>query len=110
MAAADVRDVIPGVSVPTLVIHWEHDLVSVEQGRYLADHIPRAEYVELGGSEHLPGDADGVLTLVEDFGACRGALRTGSPARGSRSAAGWESLTHAERRVVTLAAEGLPTL
>jgi pimeloyl-ACP methyl ester carboxylesterase len=75
MAAADVRDVIPGVSVPTLVIHWEHDLVSVEQGRYLADHIPRAEYVELGGSEHLPGlgDADGVLTR-----AARGPPRDGS--------------------------------
>jgi DNA-binding CsgD family transcriptional regulator len=53
-----------------------------------------------------------VLRLVEDFaarfGARRAALRTGSPARGPRSAAGWESLTEAERRVVTLAAEGLP--
>jgi pimeloyl-ACP methyl ester carboxylesterase/DNA-binding CsgD family transcriptional regulator len=111
---ADVRDVLPHVSVPTLVIHRQGDLVSVEQGRYLADHIPGAEYVELGGSDHLPwlGDSDTVLTLIEDFaarfGARRAAVRTGSPARASRSAAGWESLTQAERRVATLAAEGLP--
>ena len=36
----DVRDVLPAVRVPALVLHRQADLVSVENGRFLATHIP----------------------------------------------------------------------
>jgi class 3 adenylate cyclase len=53
--AIDVRDVLAVVSAPTLVVHQRADpWVRVEHGRYLAQHIPGAAYVELDGDEHLP--------------------------------------------------------
>ncbi|MCA1606351.1 MAG: adenylate/guanylate cyclase domain-containing protein, partial [Actinobacteria bacterium] len=66
----DVRDVLPTVNVPTLVIHRVDDaLISVGNGRYLADHIPEAKYVELPGQDHLWfwGDADEILRDVRGF-------------------------------------------
>jgi class 3 adenylate cyclase len=54
-ASIDVRRVLGVVSAPTLVIHQRADpWVRVEHGRYLAEHIPGAAYVELDGGEHLP--------------------------------------------------------
>lgn len=109
----DVRHVLPRVSVPTLVIHRRDDLILVEQGRYLADHIPGAVYVELEGSNHLPwvGDSDIVLAHLERFMASLGAGHVPVPAgpqvRTIKTTAGWESLTEAERRVAMLVAEGL---
>jgi len=56
--AIDVRDVLPVVSAPALVVHQRGDpWVRVEHGRYLAQHIPGAAYVELDGDEHLPSAA-----------------------------------------------------
>jgi class 3 adenylate cyclase len=53
--AIDVRDALPVISVPTLVLHQRADpSARVEHGRYLARHIPGAAYVELDGGEHLP--------------------------------------------------------
>ena len=53
--AIDVREVLPVVSAPTLVVHQRGDpWVRVEHGRYLAEHIPGAAYVELDGDEHIP--------------------------------------------------------
>jgi pimeloyl-ACP methyl ester carboxylesterase len=66
----DVRAILPTIDVPTLVLHRGGDrMVSVEQGRYLAETIPGARYVELEGEDHLPfaGDLDGVLDEVEEF-------------------------------------------
>jgi class 3 adenylate cyclase len=52
--AIDVRDVLPLVSAPTMVVHQRADpWVRIEHGRYLAQHIPGAAYVELDGNEHL---------------------------------------------------------
>jgi pimeloyl-ACP methyl ester carboxylesterase len=49
----DVRDVLAAISVPTLVVHAKGDPVArVEWGRYLADHIPGAQYVELDSALH----------------------------------------------------------
>ena len=51
----DIRDVLPAIRVPTLVVHRAGDrVIPVEAGRYLAEHIPDAKYVELAGSDHLP--------------------------------------------------------
>jgi len=66
----DIRDVLPTIRVPTLVLHRAEDwLVPVECGRYLGDHIAGARYVELPGGGHYPyvGDADAVLAEVEEF-------------------------------------------
>jgi pimeloyl-ACP methyl ester carboxylesterase/class 3 adenylate cyclase len=49
----DVRHVLPTISVPTLVLHVEHDRDwTVDEGRYLAEHIPGAELVFLPGADH----------------------------------------------------------
>ena len=50
----DTRAILPTVRVPTLVIHRTGDpVVDVHQGRYLAEHIPGARYVELPGVDHV---------------------------------------------------------
>jgi len=53
--AIDVRDVLPLVSAPTLVVQQRGDpWTPAEHGRYLAQHIPGAAYVELDGDDHIP--------------------------------------------------------
>jgi pimeloyl-ACP methyl ester carboxylesterase/DNA-binding winged helix-turn-helix (wHTH) protein len=69
-AEIDVRQVLPSVHVPTLVIHRTGDhCLKVEEGRYVAERIPSAKYVELPGEDHLPfvGDQDAILDEVEEF-------------------------------------------
>jgi class 3 adenylate cyclase/pimeloyl-ACP methyl ester carboxylesterase len=66
----DVREVLPRVGVPTLIMHRPRELVwDVRHSRYLADHIPGARYVELDGIDSLPfvGDSDAIIDEVEDF-------------------------------------------
>ncbi|MCV7067042.1 adenylate/guanylate cyclase domain-containing protein [Mycolicibacterium farcinogenes] len=50
----DVRPILPTIAAPTLVIHASGDLVPVQGGRYLADHIPGARMVEVDGTDHVP--------------------------------------------------------
>jgi pimeloyl-ACP methyl ester carboxylesterase len=63
----DVRDILPAIHVPTLILHREHD--GPKSSRYLAEHIPGAEYVVLPGKEHIPylGDQDSVTAAIERF-------------------------------------------
>jgi pimeloyl-ACP methyl ester carboxylesterase len=66
----DIRPVLPTIAVPTLILHRAGDrLINVGNGRYLAEHIPGARYVELEGADHLPwfGDANTVLGEVQEF-------------------------------------------
>ena len=70
LARTDVRQVLPLIRVPTLVLHRKDDsLVTVENGRYLADKIPDAKYVELEGEDHIPflGDWEAVVDEIEVF-------------------------------------------
>jgi pimeloyl-ACP methyl ester carboxylesterase len=66
----DIRDVLPTIQVPTLVLHrtGDHD-VNVAEGRYLASRIPGAEFVELAGADHwiAAGDTDAIADEVEEF-------------------------------------------
>jgi class 3 adenylate cyclase/esterase/lipase len=49
----DVRTLLPGVSVPTLVMHTTRDrVVPVGHGRHMAENIPGAEYAEADGDYH----------------------------------------------------------
>lgn len=69
-SSIDVRDFLPRVSVPTLVMHRRHDLnAKLEEGRYIADRIPDARFVEFDGADHLPfaSDVESVLRCTEDF-------------------------------------------
>jgi len=63
----DIRQVLPTIRVPTLVIHRSGDTVS--DGPYLGEHIPNAKYIELPGVDHLPwvGDAEAILNEIEEF-------------------------------------------
>src|SRR5262245_59012645 len=66
----DVRHVLPTIGVPTLVLHRTGELdINVENGRYLAQHIKGAKYVEFPGIDHNPwvGDANSVLGEIESF-------------------------------------------
>ena len=66
---ADVRDVLGSVQCPTLVLHRSGDLdASVEEGRYIAEHIPSSRFVELPGDDHVPFfDPDQIVDEVEEF-------------------------------------------
>jgi DNA-binding winged helix-turn-helix (wHTH) protein/pimeloyl-ACP methyl ester carboxylesterase len=69
-AEIDVRSVLPTIKVPTLVIHRTGDeCLKVEEGRYVANQIPGAKFVELPGEDHLPfvGDQDSILDEMEEF-------------------------------------------
>jgi class 3 adenylate cyclase len=66
----DVRNVLPTIGVPTLLLYRTHDAdVHVDEGRYVAGRIPGSTFVELPGADHLmwTGDADALLDEVEGF-------------------------------------------
>jgi pimeloyl-ACP methyl ester carboxylesterase len=66
----DVRDVLPSIRVPTLVLHRaDNTFVRVEHGRYLAEHIPDARYVEVPGSDYFAflGNAEVFLEEIGQF-------------------------------------------
>jgi class 3 adenylate cyclase/pimeloyl-ACP methyl ester carboxylesterase len=69
-AETDVRDVLPMVRVPTLVLHRTGDIpLRVENGRYLSEHIAGSRFVELPGQDHFfwVGDSGGLLDEIEEF-------------------------------------------
>jgi pimeloyl-ACP methyl ester carboxylesterase/DNA-binding winged helix-turn-helix (wHTH) protein len=69
-AEIDVRNVLPSIRVPSLVIHRTDDMcLTVEEGRFVADRIPGSRFIELPGNDHLPfvGDQDAILDEVEEF-------------------------------------------
>jgi class 3 adenylate cyclase len=62
----DVRDALPSIHVPTLIINRVGDMP--EQSRHLAEHIVGAEHVELPGEDHLPyKDQEQITDAVERF-------------------------------------------
>jgi class 3 adenylate cyclase/alpha-beta hydrolase superfamily lysophospholipase len=68
--AIDVRDILPIVRVPTLILHRVGDrVIEIEQGRYLAENIPDAKFVELPGEDHLwwVGDSEALVNEVQVF-------------------------------------------
>ena len=104
----DVRDILPGVSVPTLILHRTHEQwFDVGNARYLAARIPGAKLVELPGIDHVPwvGDAEAVLREVERFLVGAHARR-----RGAAFGIGPGALTDREREIVRLAADGQTAL
>jgi class 3 adenylate cyclase len=61
----DVRDVLPSIHVPTLILHRrDNELFRVGHGHYLRDHIADSKYVELAGADHWPLGDD----LMDEIG------------------------------------------
>jgi len=66
-AETDVRDILPSIRVPTLVLHRTEDpFFEVDGGRYLAERIPGARFVELAGRDYI-ANADDLIDEVAEF-------------------------------------------
>lgn len=66
----DIRSVLPSIRVPTMVFHRrENPWIPPAFGRYLADQIPDARFIELEGVDHFYylGDSEGILSAVQEF-------------------------------------------
>jgi pimeloyl-ACP methyl ester carboxylesterase len=69
-AELDMREVLPAIHVPTLLIHRTGDpVMTVESARLMAERMPDARLVELPGTVHWPwlGDTDAVVEEIEEF-------------------------------------------
>ncbi len=66
----DVRDVLPTISAPTVVMHRTDDLdAHVEEGRWIAAQIPGARFVEFPGGDHSwwTQGQDAVIDVIEEL-------------------------------------------
>ena len=66
----DLRPLLSGITLPTLVLHREENrFIEVGAGRYLAEHIPGAKFIILPGGDHhyFVGDLDGLADEIEEF-------------------------------------------
>ena len=66
----DITHILSSIHVPTLILHRTGDRdINVEEGRYIANRIPGAVFVELPGDDHFPftEGADELLNHVESF-------------------------------------------
>jgi class 3 adenylate cyclase len=82
MLAVDIRTVLPLIQAPTLVLH-RRDLpfLSIENARYLVEHIPDAKLVELPGADAplMWEEPQLSLDLIEEF--LVGVRRAAEPTR-----------------------------
>jgi class 3 adenylate cyclase len=65
----DVRDVVPTIHVPTLIIHAIGDQVcNIGNARWLAANLPGAKFVEMPGADHVPWfDPDATIAEIREF-------------------------------------------
>lgn len=66
----DIVDILPAINVPTLILQRTNDIdVKIEEGRFIAERIPNARFVEFDGNDHLfwVGNRTEVLEEMKDF-------------------------------------------
>jgi class 3 adenylate cyclase len=64
----DIRDLLPIIRVPTLIVHRTGDLsLAIDHGRYVAERIPGAEFVELPGRTHGWIESPDLIDAIERF-------------------------------------------
>ncbi len=103
---ADVREELPRVRAPALVVHREHDrAMGLRGAREVAALVAEAELVTLPGDAHLPwhGDGEAVLRVVAPF---LGIQAPPAPASELHTNA-LDELSEREREVLGLVAQGL---
>jgi pimeloyl-ACP methyl ester carboxylesterase/DNA-binding CsgD family transcriptional regulator len=107
-AYADTRHLLPGLDLPTLVLHSRGDQVTAfKKGRYLAATIPGARFVTLESNNHIVlGDEVAWPVFVREVEAFLAPDRTTAPATGSATGSA-DALSPREREVLTLAATGI---
>jgi class 3 adenylate cyclase len=67
-AETDISDVLSSIRVPTLVVHCKGDtLIPIECGRFLAQNIPDARFIELPGQDHLFFLHEQIGDFIEEF-------------------------------------------
>ena len=67
---SDLRRVLPAIRVPTLILHRAGDqFMRIDHGRYLAEHIRGARFVELPGDDHLfyAGETEAMIAEIQQF-------------------------------------------
>jgi pimeloyl-ACP methyl ester carboxylesterase/DNA-binding CsgD family transcriptional regulator len=104
--SVDVREDLPRVRTPTLVLHRRDDrAIGYDHGRELAAAVPGARLFTLAGSQHLPwrGDAAAVVAAVGEFLDGRPAPPPELPPADDGPAV----LTERELEVLRLVARGL---
>jgi pimeloyl-ACP methyl ester carboxylesterase/DNA-binding CsgD family transcriptional regulator len=101
---ADVRDLLPGLALPTLVLHARGDrMVDFAEGRELAARIPDARLVALDSDNHITlADEPAWTVLVDELGAFLAPDRVATPL----PTAGLRSLTGRELDVLRLVGQG----
>lgn len=112
----DVTDLLPKVTVPTIVLHCRDDArVPFDEGRRMAALIPGARFIPLAGKNHLPQDRDPcwrpLIAEVRRFlgpGGSAAEGRAAAPTARPAPAGSLPSvLTAREREVAALIAQGL---
>lgn len=66
----DIIEILPTISVPTLLLYRTDDIdVKIEEGKFIAERIPGARFVEFPGEDHLfwAGDSEAVLQEIFSF-------------------------------------------
>ncbi len=66
----DIIDILGSIEVPTLIMQRTNDIdVKIEEGRFIAEQIPNAEFVEFDGNDHLfwVGNTKEVLDQMKSF-------------------------------------------
>ncbi len=66
----DFRHLLPRITAPTLVLHRRDAIApTMDHGRYVAERIPGARFVELPGNDVVPflGDLDGLVDHIQEF-------------------------------------------
>jgi class 3 adenylate cyclase/pimeloyl-ACP methyl ester carboxylesterase len=62
----NIENILPSVLVPTLVLHRTQDpTVSIQAGRFLASHIPKAKLIELDGPDHIYWIGENALQIAD---------------------------------------------
>ncbi len=106
-AAVDIRDLLPTITVPTLVLERRGDFLDAGRSRFIAKHLPNARFVSLDGEHHIPflGNGQAMTDEIERFldAAPAPPVAPVAPAVPPDT-----SLTRREVEVLRLVAEGLP--
>lgn len=69
MKTLDVRDIVPKITCPCLVVHFSGDMaVPVRLGRAIADSLPNSEFIEVAGIDHSDlAQAPEAIKAIREF-------------------------------------------